>query len=174
MTFRRLQRTESSLSFEQNTVKVVGRDGKMMDDQTNVKKKKEYNYKRKVTFSALCRLFLVKLNLFSLEFYTHIFYSGIGAGCARHKEQSLCWHDPGSHQSWVGTAGTAAPRHLLIDSYQFHVRCLASWLNLHPQNTLLALKSAWTHSPTDWLCLGAANCSQAGKGCRSLLSVSGS
>lgn len=40
MTFRRLQRTESSLSFEQNTVKVVGRDGKMMDDQTNVKKKR--------------------------------------------------------------------------------------------------------------------------------------
>lgn len=77
MTFRRLQRTESSLSFEQNTVKVVGRDGKMMDDQTNVKKKKEYNYKRKVTFSALCRLFLVKLNLFSLEFYTHIFYSAL-------------------------------------------------------------------------------------------------
>lgn len=41
MTFRRLQRTESSLSFEQNTVKVVGRDGKMMDDQTNEKKKKK-------------------------------------------------------------------------------------------------------------------------------------
>lgn len=41
MTFKRLQRTESSLSFEQNTVKVVGRDGKMMDDQTNVKKKEK-------------------------------------------------------------------------------------------------------------------------------------
>lgn len=53
MTFRRLQRTESSLSFEQNTVKVVGRDGKMMDDQTNVKKKKRVQLQKESHFLCI-------------------------------------------------------------------------------------------------------------------------
>lgn len=30
------------------------------------------------------------------------------------------------HQSWADTAGTAAPPHLLMDSYQFNVQHLTS------------------------------------------------
>lgn len=98
--------------------------------------------------------------------------SGTGVGRARHRKQRLCWHVPVPHQSWVGTAGTAAPRHLLMDSYQFNVQHLASWLNLHHRHPPLALKSARTHSPTAWLCPGAGGCSGRGKGLL-LLSVKG-